>query len=318
MEKMRKLTFLDSSFLLGTFYILVSSVLFASKGIFIKQSFVNLAISPINLMTWRMLFSLPLFWIILLVVENKHISRKLAANPKKRLSYLEWFQLGAVGLCGYYLASLFDFIGLQYISAGLERILLYSYPSLVLVINSFRQKKILAKKYWIILGLMYIGMVLSFSGDLAVENPNYWIGVLAVLFSSLLFAWFVVLSPNLINKAGNDRFTAYAMTISTLGIILHMLVSDGFQSFWDARAIVPMAIYLAIFGTVLPVYTMILALKKVGSTQFALMSGLGPVAAILMGWVFLNETTTAIQGSGMVLVLITAVMLGIFKDKKAG
>src|SRR6476620_5389488 len=126
----------------------LGAVLFSTKAIIVKKAFATIHADPLSLLAFRMLFSLPFYLITALVAGRNKNSRSLSKK--------QWIYIGVLGLFGYYLSSLFDFVGLQYISAGLERLILFLYPSFAVLINRFAFGQPMYRNQLLALGLTYL------------------------------------------------------------------------------------------------------------------------------------------------------------------
>lgn len=275
---------------------------FSAKAIFVKLAYLVPSvdggashIDPITLLALRMLFAAPVF-----------VIAAYRTNNSGRLLSRDWLALIGVGLAGYYGASILDFWGLQYISAGLERLILFTYPSLTLLLgvaflkNRFRAREVLA------LILTYIGVAVAFAHDIkfAGDTRTVWIGSGLVFASSLAYAIYLVGGGQLIARLGSARFTALAMAISTGATIIHYAIARP----WPEVLVQPWEIYalaagMAIFSTIIPVFMQSAAIKRMGAAHASMIGMLGPVATIFMGWAILDEILSAWQLLGAVLVI---------------
>lgn len=259
-------------------------------------------IAPITLLTLRMLFAAPAFTIA-----------ALKANHSDPLSASDWLGLIGVGLAGYYGASILDFLGLQYISAGLERLILFTYPSLTLLLGIVFLGKRFGAREITALVLTYIGVAAAFAHDLTLtgDSGTVWIGAGLVFASSLSYAVYLVGGGQLIVRLGSARFTALAMAISTGATVLHFAVARPWAEIlgqpWQIYAL---AGSMAIFSTVIPVFMQSAAIKYIGAARASMVGMLGPVATIFMGWAILDEGLSVWQFLGALLVIGGIALLG--------
>ncbi len=282
---------------------------FSAKAIFVKLAYLVPSvdggashIDPVTLLALRMLFAAPVFV----------IAACRMMNNSGRLLSRDWFALIGVGLAGYYGASILDFWGLQYISAGLERLILFTYPSLTLLLgvaflkNRFRAREVSA------LILTYIGVAVAFAHDMkfAGDTRAVWIGAGLVFASSLAYAIYLVGGGQLIARLGSTRFTALAMAISTGATIIHYAIArpwpEVLEQPWEIYAL---AAGMAIFSTIIPVFMQSAAIKHIGAAHASMVGMLGPVATIFMGWAILDEIFSAWQLLGAVLVIAGIALL---------
>ena len=266
---------------------------FGMKAIFIKLAF-PYGVSPVTLLALRMIFAAPFFlWVGL----------RSAGKPLDRYTLL-----GVIGcgLAGYYSASIFDFIGLQYISAGLERLILFTYPTLTVVAGALLQKKPLTGRILKSLALTYGGIGLAFAHDVQSfgDVEQVWIGGGFVFASAICFATYLLGSGALIEKLGSNRFTAWAMLVSSIATFVHYGATEPL----DILLHQPWPVYgwafaMAIFSTVLPVLMQSAAIRRLGAGKAAIIGTVGPLLTIFLGWWILGEPGSVWQlvGAGLVL-----------------
>ena len=281
----------------------VTLAIFAALGFSFKAIFVKLAytvpqavpVDPVTLLSLRMMFALPFFlWI------GFHSSR--SAPP---LSRRDGLLLIALGLLGYYGASILDFIGLRYISAGLERLILFTYPTLTLLIGVLFMDKRLTRREIASLALSYAGIGLAFSHDLEFvgDSQTVLIGASFVFASSLSYAFYLSGSAPMIQRLGSARFTAQAMLVSTLATQIHFLAVQPLGARVQPLPIYAYAAGMAIISTVLPVFWQSAAIRRIGASKAVMLGTLGPVLTIFFGWWLLEEPLALTQMAGASLVL---------------
>ncbi|MDQ3279404.1 MAG: DMT family transporter, partial [Bacteroidota bacterium] len=207
--------------LAGFLITFLGAVLFSTKAILVKKAFVTTKVDAVTLLTLRMAFSLPFYLVAALLIQRR--------AKGSRLTKWEWAKTALMGLFGYYLSSLFDFIGLQYISAGLERLILFLYPTFAVLINLFFFKQAIFKNQWLALALTYLGIGIAFLGEVRLEagNPQFWWGSLCVFICAVTYSIYLAGSGKIIPRTGSNTFTAYAMLSATLGVFLHYLFTNG-------------------------------------------------------------------------------------------
>lgn len=285
----------ESPYLLGLICVFIGTCCFAAKGIVIKLAYQE-GISASPLLGLRMLFALPFYLAIAIWLHSQ--------NPAP-LAKGELLKIIGLGLLSYYLSSLLDFMGLQYISAGLERIILYIYPTLVLLMLSYWKKEKISRNSKFALTAAYAGMLLVFVQDLRLTND--WnltlLGGGLVLLSTITFALFVVLAGDMIPKVGSTRFTAYAMLAACVGTSLHSITLDGIDSLKQTSHIYFLVLILAFFCTVIPSFLMNKGISLIGSGKAAVFGSIGPVITLFLGALVLHETITLIQLLGALLVI---------------
>ena len=280
----------------GIIYILLGTLCFACKGILIKLAY-RYGVSASPLLMLRMMVALPFYVGVALWLQTKNqtpLSKKQIVN------------IIALGLLGYYVSSLLDFMGLQYISAGLERLILYIYPTFVLLILAFWKKKIISRNEKLALAIAYAGMLLVFVHDLQLQQD--WqltaIGGGLIFLSTISFAIFVVAAGDIIPTIGSLRFTAYGMFSACIGVIMHNLIGAGTTSLVQPTEVYWLALALGIFCTVIPSFLMNEGMRIVGSGRAALLGTAGPIVTLFLGALVLNEALTLVQlmGAGLVIV----------------
>lgn len=279
----------------GIFFIILGTFCFAAKGILIKLAY-GFGITATPLLMLRMLFALPFYVGFALWLQTRE---------QTPLTRRELAKIIGLGLLSYYISSLFDFMGLQYISAGLERLILYVYPTLVLVLNAvlYARRVSLAEK--LAIGLAYAGMLLVFVHDVNLNNS--WqltaLGAGLVLVSTMTFAVFVVMAGDTIPKVGSLRFTSYGMISACLGVIAHNLIVQGVQSIEQPVPVYGLALAIAVFCTVIPSFFMNEGIRILGSNRTAILGSVGPVVTLFLGALVLNEAIGFIQLAGAALVI---------------
>jgi drug/metabolite transporter (DMT)-like permease len=205
------------NYAVGLALVLLGALGFSFKSILIKLAYAaEPGLDAVTLLALRMLFSLPFF----ICAALWH---HLKAKPEP-LSKKQWLIVTLLGLDGYYLASLLDFASLQYISAGLERVILFLYPTFVVLFSAALFRRRITAAVLAALVLSYTGLVLVFLDHLAAPSPNLWLGAALVLASALVFAGFTMGSGVMVHKIGSFRFTAYTMTAAGLATLTHFAV----------------------------------------------------------------------------------------------
>ena len=190
------------------------------------------------------------------------------------------------GIVGYYLASYFDFVGLTYIKASLERIILFVYPTIVLVFNKLFLKKAITKKQKLAILITYIGIIITFGSEVSISGDDAYLGGFFVLLSAVTYASYLVGSGWLIPKFGVMRFTSYAMLVSCICVFIHFgLFSkvDLLNFPWQVYAL---GLCIAVFATVIPSFLVSISIKTISSSNFAVVAGIGPISTIILAVIF--------------------------------
>ena len=295
--------------LLGSALVITSAVAFSAKAIFVKLAYGDLTavarVDPVTLLTMRMLLALPMFALIAWW-SSRHTDYALDRR--------DWALLTGIGLMGYYGASLLDFWGLLYISAALERLILFLNPTLVVIISALALGYRIQARDVFALVVSYAGIALVFSHDLSVNRDSVMLGGTLVLLSAILYAVYLVGAGQMIKRVGALRFAAYASIASTMAIALHFLFTRDIPMLTGQSGRVwVLTGCMALFSTVLPVVMMAEGMRRVGSSNAAMMSSVGPIATIFMGNIFLGEPITAFQLTGAALVMMGVLAIGLKK-----
>jgi drug/metabolite transporter (DMT)-like permease len=274
---------------------------FSFKAIFIKLAY-PYGVSAMALLVLRMVFSLPAFlWV------GWRAGR--AAPPLSRGDLL---RLSVLGLLGYYGASLLDFIGLQYISAGLERLILFTYPTLTVLFGVWFQGKQSHPREWGAMALTYLGIGLAVAHDLALSTDfsAVLVGGGFVFLSAICYAAYTAGAADMITRLGAFRFASLAMLVSTSGTLLHFVLTEPLRALIQPWPVYALALAMALFSTVMPVLMQSAAISRLGSARAALMSTLGPPLTIVFGALILDEPMSLMQAIGAALVVSGVVWVG--------
>lgn len=282
------------STLSGVLLVLASAVLFSTKSIFIKLGYRE-ALDPVTLLTLRMVLSLPFF-----LAMAFWASRGAAGAP---LTRLDWLALATLGIGGYYLAALLDFLGLQYISAGLERLVLFLYPTFTVLITAFWLKRPVTGRTWTAIAISYVGMALVVWPDLHHSSSRLALGMTLVLGSALTYALYLVGSGEMIQRLGANRFTGITLSIAGAAAGLHFLAVHPVSALDVSPRAWGLGLTLAVVCTVLPATLLTNGMRHIGATRAALLGAVGPVATLYLGYAVLGETLGWIQAAGTAFVL---------------
>ena len=280
---------------------------FSAKGIFAKLAYAASSIDAVTLVTFRMLFSVPFF---VLMIWFARRDPALA-----RLERRDWVAILWLGFVGYYLASLLDFWGLQYISASLERLILFLNPTIVVLLSAIVLRKPITRRVALALALSYAGIVLVFAHDfhLAQETAALLIGGGLVFASAIVYAIYLVGNGEVIRRIGAARFTAYGMVVSTFFVFVQFLLTHPLSAL-DQPATVYWALGgMAVVSTVLPIWLTNEAIRRIGSNRVALIGTIGPVLTIGLSAMFLGEPITLFQIAGATLVTAGVILVTFVK-----
>ncbi|MBS1631726.1 MAG: DMT family transporter [Bacteroidetes bacterium] len=295
--------------LAGFLVTITGAILFSTKAIIVKLAFAKTSIDALTLLTLRMLFSLP-FYLIAAWIGSRN-------KKRSRFSKKQWTHIILLGLFGYYLSSLFDFVGLQYISAGLERLILFLYPTIVLLINFFFFKEKVSRIQQWALVITYIGIAFAYISELHFDttNRNFYIGSFLIFLCAITYATYIAGSGRIIPRVGVTKFTAYAMLASTTGVFIHFALAGSFSKLENATSYWGYGIALAIIATVIPTFLISIGMKKIGSNNVAIISGIGPVATIIQANLILGERIFTAEIIGTILVILGVLLIGWKRGK---
>ena len=273
---------------------LLAALGFSMKAIFVKLAY-PYGVDAITLLALRMGFSLPFFLWVGLAEQRSGAS----------LSSGDWGGLFLLGCFGYYGASILDFWGLEYISAGLERLILFTYPTLTILIGVFFQGKAFSKREGLALVLCYCGIGFAFIHDLGLgEARNVWIGGALVFGSSVSYALYLSGSAPMIGRIGAMRFAALASLMSSAVTLLHFVGTHPFSAFIQPLPVYGWGLAMAIFSTVVPVFAQSAAIRRLGAGRSSMFTMVGPLLTIGFGWWLLNEQISLEQLVGAALVVL--------------
>ncbi|AXY61139.1 DMT family transporter [Acinetobacter sp. WCHAc010052] len=300
-----------SSTQLGSLFALSAAFLFSTKAIFIKQTY---AMSPLVdgtvLMALRMGSALPFFLLICWI--NRHRNRQIAAR--------DWLLLILAGLIGYYFSSWLDFTGLMYISASLERIILFLYPTLTVIATSFILKQKLSLKSVLAIALSYGGTVIVMLQEQSTvpHEGNFWLGVSLVFASAVCFASYLLLTPRLIQKFGSWNYTGLALSIACIGTLTHFIIVTPQPVALLSQlpsTVLWYGLALGLLVTVLPTVLIAQSISRLGAAQSAMIGSIGPVLTILLAVAFLGEHLNSLQWFGCILNIIGVLMITLSKKR---
>ncbi len=282
-------------------------VCFSIRPIFIKLAYAYV-VDPITLLALRMIFSLPFFlgaalWIRSGAGHSPLSGRNLAA-------------VCGLGVLSYYGASFLDFLALQYISAGLGRLLLFIYPTIVVVLSAAFLGKRVKLREIAALVLTYGGLTLVFAHSMDTGQKDLWLGAALAVASALCYALYLVAGGEIIARVGSVRFTAYAMTAASAACIAQFLLLRPVSALSLPAPVYLYAIGMAVLSTAIPVFMTSEALRRVGANTVAIIGALGPVTTIAFGYLGLEEVMTPLQLAGSALVLIGVVVISLKKAER--
>lgn len=284
---------------IGSLMVLVAAVTVSSKAIFVKLAYAY-SVDAATLIALRMTFSAPFFIGLALWAR--------ASATAAKISRRDGWMIIVAGMLGGYGPMWLDFAGLAYVSAGLERIVLFLYPTMVVMLTAILFKQRITKRELFALVLTYAGVGLVVSHDLgmtSLQGSQTMQGIALVFASAITYAAYLVFSGRLIPRVGSSLFTAYTMLAATAASAGHFAVTQHQTTLLH----LPIQVYLlslsmALVATVLPAILLNVGIQRIGSSKASLVASVGPVSTIFFAYIYLGEDITLLQllGTGLVML----------------
>jgi drug/metabolite transporter (DMT)-like permease len=293
----------DPKLIAGLVLATTGAIAFSGKAIIVKLAY-RYGVDAVTLIMYRMLFALPIFagmawW---------------ASRGKAPLAARDWVGVAGLGVSGYYLASFLDFAGLQYITASLERLILYLNPTLVLLLAWVLYRRPVRRMQMIGMAISYVGVIFVFGHEVRLEGGQAALGALLVFASAVSYAAYLVYSGQMVQRLGSLRLVGLATTVACLCCLLQfVLLRPMSVAFEVAPQVIWLSVLNATLCTAVPVLIVMMAIERIGPALTAQTGMVGPMSTILMGVVILGEPFTAWIAAGTVLVIA-----GIFVFSRAG
>jgi len=278
----------------GLVMVLFATLLFSMKAILVKLAYRH-GVDTVTLVTLRMGLALPFY-----LVMGLWVYRSQTLN---RLSTSDWAITLALGCSGYYLASLFDLWGLKYISASFERLILYLYPMIVLLISMLWFKRAIRRHEFIALAIGYAGIAVIYQQDSAAQGSDVTLGVMLVMASAVAYAIFLVGSGQMVLRVGAMRFTVLAMVAACVAMLIHFFLARRPADLIQPQPVLLIGLTLAVFCTVIPTFLMNAGIKYLGAQEASIVGASGPVITTFFGVAFLGERMTFLHAIGLILVV---------------
>jgi drug/metabolite transporter (DMT)-like permease len=287
----------------GILFAIAGAVALSAKAIFVKLAYQHGA-TPFTLTELRMAFALPIFLGVAIVSMRR-------ASEATSLADKAWIVV--LGCVGNYLAGYLDFKGLEFVSASVERLILFLYPTLVVLLSRAIFKTPFSSWQAAAVAISYAGIALLFAFDAdAAQMPGaFSLGASLVFGSALAYAVYLVSSTHFIRRLGSVRFTAYAMTASCTVAVAHGLAAEPWSAFVVPVPVYGYALLLAVVSTVLPIFLISEALRRAGANRTALVGAVGPVVTILLAGAYLGERIVPYQIAGILFVLAGVVLVSV-------
>jgi drug/metabolite transporter (DMT)-like permease len=297
-------------FLVGVVIALLGAICFSTKAIFVKLAYRDTEVDAISLLALRMIFSLPFFLISAYATSSKESNVKFAPR--------QWFSVALIGCLGYYISSLLDFLGLQYVTAAIERLILFVYPTLVLLMSSLFFKERIRPIQWTALIITYAGLLIAFISEIdfsSSQNKDFMLGSLLILLCAFTYAAYIVGSGRLIPLVGATKFNSYAMSFASAGVLLHFFFTSDKSLLHYEPVVYGYSVAMALISTVIPSYMVVQGIKRIGSDNAAIVGSIGPVSTLLMAYFFLNENISVFQIIGTAMILAGVLLISGQKQK---
>lgn len=286
---------------IGPLCAVVGTLGFSFKAILIKLAYAWTAIDAITLLALRMLYSIPFYAVI-----AWWFGRGRPAPTRA-----DWIAIAWLGFIGYYLSSFLDFVGLLYISASLERLILFLYPTIVVLLSAALHRKPITRRIGAALALSYAGIALVIRHDFDVSGDALatLTGGGLVFAAACTYSLYFVGAGGVIGRLGSSRFIALAMLVSTFFVLSQFALTRPFSALAEPAAVQGVAFGMAVFVTVVPTWLLAEAIKRMGANHASLVGSLGPVFTIALGASILGEPLHALQLFGAALVLAGVILV---------
>ena len=280
----------------GLLLAVAGSIAFSGKAIIVKLAY-RYGVDAVTLIMYRMLFALPLFLAMTWWATYR------ASTPVVPLTRRDWLGILGLGVSGYYLASFLDFWGLQYISASLERLILYLNPTLVLVLGWVLYKRAITLRQAGAMVLSYAGVLLVFGHEVSFDGWSTALGALLVFGSAISYAIYLVYSGEMVKRLGSLRLVGLATTVACLLCLLQFVLLRPLSAALVAPEVIWLSVLNAVACTAAPVMMVMMAIERIGSGLAAQTGMIGPMSTILMGVFILDEPFNGWILAGTVLVV---------------
>lgn len=276
----------------GLLLAVTGAVAFSGKAIIVKLAYRH-GVDAVTLIMLRMLFALPIFAVM----------AWWASRGKPALTRQDWMGVCGLGFIGYYFSSFMDFAGLVYISASLERLILYLNPTIVALLGLVLYKRRVTVRQLVGMAISYGGVVLVFGQELSVQGAHTVLGALLVFLSALSYSIYLVYSGELVRRLGAIRLVGLATSVACLCCLLQFVLLRPLSAALVAPEVIWLSVLNATLCTAAPVLMVMMAVERIGASLAAQTGMIGPLSTILMGTIFLGESFTPLVAAGTALVL---------------
>ncbi len=277
---------------IGLLLAILGAIAFSGKAIIVKLAYRH-GVDAVTLIMYRMLFALPIFLVMAV----------WASRGRPPLTRADWWGVAGLGLTGYYLASFLDFWGLQYVSASLERLILYLNPTLVLLLGWAVFGKPIRRTQAVAMAVSYAGVLLVFGHEATLAGPDAVLGSLLVFLSAISYALYLVYSGQMVQRLGSLRLVGLATSVACGLCLLQFVLLRPLSAALVAPEVVWLSLLNATLCTAVPVLMVMMAIERIGSGLAAQSGMVGPMSTILMGVLILDEPMNPWIVAGTLLVL---------------
>ena len=298
-------------FISGVIIALLGAICFSTKAILVKLAYRDTEVDTISLLALRMIFSLPFFIAYAFTSSSKQTNVRFTGK--------QWVSVAIIGCLGYYVSSLLDFLGLQYVTASIERLILFVYPTLVLLMSAVIFKEKIKPIQWLALLITYAGLLIAFFGEVdfnSHHSDNFILGSILIFICAFTFAAYIVGSGRLIPLLGAAKFNSYAMCFAAIGVLIHFFITSDVSLFHFSGTVYFYSFLMAIISTVIPSYLVVEGIKRIGSDNTAIVGSIGPVSTIIMAYLFLDEHIYFLQLVGTAMILMGVLLISRQKRKQ--
>lgn len=286
----------------GSILSFLGAIIFSTKAIFVKLAY-QYEVDSVSLVMLRMLFALPFFLFIAWtgLKDNREAMVVLKAS--------KW-SLFFMGILGYYIASLCDLEGLKYIDASLERVILFVYPTLVVLLSYFFFQKKINKTQRLAILFSYIGIGIALGGNIEINSSDQvFKGALFIIISAITYAIYLVGSGEIAPKIGTRIYNSVAMTIACMAIIIHSLLQHGFNLLDFEWQVYMYAFIIGVFTTVVPSYMIVEGIRLIGANKSSIIGTIGPISTIVLASIVLDESINSVQLLGSIIVVLSVFLV---------
>lgn len=280
----------------GFLFAIASAALFAIRPIFVKLVYAE-GVDSTTLIAYRMLFSLPIYIALLCYFLRD-------SELRAKLSPILIFKISIVGMFGYYFASFLDLVGLQYVTAQLGRMILYTYPTFVVLFGALWFNERITIRVVAALLLTYLGIAFIFAHDLGSYGIDVITGGLYILGSAISFSVYLLFGKSLIANVGSRLFTSVALISASIGILTHFTISHGFVAVGLNPRALWLILVIALFCTVIPTFFTTAAVARIGADRTGIVATIGPAFTSVAAVLVLQEAFTIYHLVGIILTVI--------------